>query len=71
MLRNWLILKVLIGSPPRLWGIFMIIDMNAGRERFTPTPVGNIGYVPERGQFASVHPHACGEYVPGRRHAPM
>ncbi len=34
---------VAIGSPPRLWGMLLAVDILRPRIRFTPTPVGNAG----------------------------
>ncbi len=51
------------GSPPRLWGIPARPGQGQGFVRFTPTPVGNTAYRLLMTRRASVHPHACGEYL--------
>ena len=50
------------GSPPRVWGIRCADCSSARLFRFTPTRVGNTLRVCQAYLFASVHPHACGEY---------
>ena len=50
------------GSSPRLWGTWDEKEVRPARDRFIPTPVGNIqqGICFPRSQ--TVHPHACGEH---------
>ena len=56
---------ILLGSPPRLWGILHPDDVRRMPWRFTPTPVGNTEAAAAAVGAASVHPHACGEYWSG------
>ena len=57
-------LKILIlGSPPRVWGIRVYHVRRSDKRRFTPTRVGNTGHSYCSVSPASVHPHACGEYA--------
>ena len=55
------------GSPPRVWGIRMLVNSNWLGSRFTPTRVGNTRIVCFWASSSPVHPHACGEYA-GDRH---
>ncbi len=50
------------GSPPRMWGIPPCPVCRCGRDRFTPTHVGNTQTSLGGGWVGTVHPHACGEY---------
>ena len=54
-----------IGSSPRLWGTLLICRQRIRARWFIPTPVGNIGRLPETKPIFSVHPHACGEHECG------
>ncbi len=51
------------GSSPRLWGTLSWSGDRQRRDRFIPTPVGNIGEGADIGRHTTVHPHACGEHV--------
>ena len=51
------------GSSPRMWGIRLPSAYLQGTGRFIPTHVGNTGRSDGPCPAASVHPHACGEYV--------
>ena len=53
-----------IGSPPRMWGTRDYFFLQFWRQRFTPTHVGNTGFLAAFAPVAAVHPHACGEHVP-------
>ena len=54
------------GSSPRVWGILKKGDALGLRIRFIPTRVGNTRAAPAAILPGTVHPHACGEYGPGR-----
>jgi len=54
---------VVHGSPPRRWGIPLPIDQVGPPHRFTPTQVGNTLMARPWYDFATVHPHAGGEYA--------
>ena len=49
------------GSPPRVWGKRVAVQIQAPRWRFTPTRVGKTPAFFDLSPFSSVHPHACGE----------
>mgnify|MGYP001308345707 CR=1 FL=1 len=51
------------GSPPRTWGILVLLLQGAEALRFTPTHVGNTAVNDRRVNPAAVHPHARGEYL--------
>ena len=51
------------GSSPRMWGIRAVKKTAPRGSRFIPTHVGNTSCFPVRRSSASVHPHACGEYM--------
>src|SRR5947209_3288698 len=51
------------GSPPRTWGIPVVVGIPFLYRRFTPTHVGNTGLSASGRGFPSVHPHARGEYA--------
>ena len=50
------------GSSPRMWGILNVRIIGKKRQRFIPTHVGNTFLSSPPSRWASVHPHACGEY---------
>ncbi len=50
------------GSSPRLWGTLRGSTNGWARNRFIPTPVGNIICHQWPVRFCAVHPHACGEH---------
>ncbi len=52
------------GSPPRPWGMRILLARTRGASRFTPTPVGNAAMRSCRSRRAAVHPHARGECLP-------
>ena len=54
--------SLLIGSPPRTWGIQARRGKGGARRRFTPTHVGNTFACSYRKRSRPVHPHARGEY---------
>ncbi len=51
------------GSSPRMWGILLFPFQYGRNLRFIPTHVGNTSLLPPVSGWASVHPHACGEYL--------
>ena len=55
------------GSSPRLWGTCEDGVFFPLRDRFIPTPVGNILFVATGSNNEAVHPHACGEHITGQR----
>ena len=50
------------GSPPRVWGILLILGIQSVAVRFTPTDVGNTVIPCNYSRYWSVHPHWRGEY---------
>ena len=50
-----------IGSPPRVWGQFVLAHANNSDRRFTPTCVGTITSYMLAQVRTSVHPHVCGD----------
>ena len=60
--RQAVVVPVVYGSPPRLWGIRRRAVIRRRDGRFTPTPVGNTSRPDPRDELIAVHPHACGEY---------
>jgi len=52
---------VLLGSPPRVWGMHDLGEELVAPARFTPTCVGNAEGHPKSERGRSVHPHVCGE----------
>ena len=50
------------GSSPRVWGIRPPEKCPYPVLRFIPTRVGNTSKNTKSGGWATVHPHACGEY---------
>ena len=50
------------GSSPRVWGILWQAAGRCPASRFIPTRVGNTSAMDTTARWASVHPHACGEY---------
>ena len=52
------------GSSPRVWGILIVGALGQHEQRFIPTRVGNTDFPISKHDPVSVHPHACGEYVP-------
>ncbi len=57
-----LLLRLNIGSSPRLWGTLLKPDVQEFDNRFIPTPVGNTLVHTDRLFLSTVHPHACGEH---------
>ena len=55
------------GSPPRAWGIRFRLPVAVTSDRFTPTCVGNTGWLAMRALRMAVHPHVRGEYFPPRK----
>ena len=51
------------GSPPRAWGIHVVITAVIRFIRFTPTCVGNTALFMDLGSETTVHPHVRGEYM--------
>ena len=51
------------GSSPRVWGILPGGSAERAHPRFIPTRVGNTLSMRIENCPASVHPHACGEYL--------
>ncbi len=56
-----IIRSIVLGSPPRLWGMPTRVRRHVRPHRFTPTPVGNADWGNAHPVSKSVHPHACGE----------
>ena len=52
------------GSSPRVWGIPRGAAAGSRPGRFIPTRVGNTRVAPSLKETETVHPHACGEYIP-------
>ena len=53
------------GSPPRVWGKRGYNETQTNVSRFTPTRVGKTSPMMWRVAVVTVHPHACGENIPG------
>ena len=51
-----------VGSSPRVWGTPYRDMMNAARDRFIPTGVGNTSRMACLLRDTPVHPHGCGEH---------
>ena len=51
----------LVGSPPRAWGQFIVLQPVAGDVRFTPTGVGTIAVKNSCSRSVAVHPHGRGD----------
>src|SRR5690606_23803331 len=58
------------GSSPRMWGTGLGHNWYPTCERFIPTHVGNGLPAGRAGASQPVHPHACGERMPGMPPAP-
>jgi len=54
---------LVLGSPPRAWGILRWAHFRVPPSRFTPTCVGNTALPRDRASVSPVHPHVCGEYL--------
>ena len=54
------------GSSPRVWGTYFSCYGGVSGHRFIPTCVGNIETLATLLDVSPVHPHVCGEHVPGR-----
>jgi len=55
--------KIIIGSPPRAWGIPVVKRFPQNSCRFTPTCVGNTNTLSLLRVVTAVHPHVRGEYI--------
>ena len=51
------------GTPPRVWGLRVLAWGQRRHKRYTPTRVGTSSTGTERPRTASVHPHACGDFI--------
>ncbi len=56
-------LPLVLGSPPRVWGIRQCRSGSDENRRFTPTSVGNTKAMVPMPPTNAVHPHECGEYT--------
>ena len=56
----------IIGTSPRLWGDFSILNISDSLTRYIPTLVGRLASPMTCVIASPVHPHACGEIFPGR-----
>ena len=54
-----------LGSSPRVWGRGPLSGLARHPDRFIPTRVGKSESPPPLPLLTPVHPHACGEEVPG------
>ena len=55
--------SLIVGSPPRMRGIFRLFIIDLAWLRFTPAYAGNILLESSRWRIHKVHPRVCGEYV--------
>ena len=60
-----LVVMLLLGSPPRVWGRRAPACRRWGADRFTPTGVGKTADDDAFAADIEVHPHGCGEDVSG------
>ena len=58
---RFLILSVVGGSPPRVWGQPRKPFLAFPARRFTPTGVGTTPCLPTSSSLRAVHPHGCGD----------
>ena len=52
------------GTPPRVWGLLRLLLETGDSLRYTPTRVGTSSRHRSMARIPTVHPHACGDFVP-------
>ena len=62
-LKVSIMIRILVGSPPRVRGILNDLCSEAGNLRITPACAGNTFKVLSSRAFVRDHPRVCGEYL--------